>query len=593
MSVKNDLDECLIEIHDTFALCESGTFPFFFIVGAGVSAPQIPTASEIIELCKKKVKNNISFSRWENEAKTMNESLLYSFWIEKAYPSQETRRLFFKNLVEQAKISDSNLQIANILMSKQFINLVVTPNFDNQIERSLNYLNYFSYVSSVNNDDNLTINLRSNETQIIHLHGSYTSYNIKNLQHEIKSIKSDVQLNSMQTVLEQIFKDRSPIVLGYSGTENDLIMDTIKKRLSLGVPYKYYWFCYDSNAYSKLPEWLKNDQNVVFYYPNKMDDEIYAELIRQGLYASTNIISDSKNVLLKIRESFKINSPELFDNPLMPARNLISNIDFNKSVYDLKCYEEELLKLEAKHFENLNKKNKLIKLFNENNINSFIFYVKKYLGTNSNFTNSDFDYICKNLIEKLIFNHSVSFEQKKKLLSFCFNIPSYRNTSITRRIAYFSLVCMLSAAKAYKKNEKFSYLMSFFHNYSDALLLNIIDSKYKFIKNCQDFEKDFNLLSNHYFKKATNLEYIIYLDLCPIFILLASMVACKNDQESIITDVFEKIVKIDSKKIYRNKKLKNIVSFVIPILSKVDNFESKIYEVIIQNFHIKKISNLK
>lgn len=147
---------------------------------------------------------------------------------------------------------------------------------------------------------------------------------------------------------------------------------------------------------------------------------------------------------------------------------------------------------------------------------------------------------------------------------------------------------MLSAEKAYKKNEKFSYLMSFFHNYSDALLLNIIDSKYKFVKNCQDFEKDFNLLSNHYFKKVTNLEYIIYLDLCQIFILLASMVACKNDQESIITDVFERIVKIDSKKIYRNKKLKNIVSFVIPILSKVDNFDSKIYEVIIQNFHIKK-----
>ena len=66
-----------------------------------------------------------------------------------------------------------------------------------------------------------------------------------------------------------------------------------------------------------------------------------------------------------------------------------------------------------------------------------------------------------------------------------------------------------------------------------------------------------------------------------------------NIKQSIITDVFEKIVKIDSKKIYRNKKLKNIVSFVIPILSKVDNFESKIYEVIIQNFHIKKISNLK
>lgn len=104
MSIKNDLDECLSEIHDTFALCESGTFPFFFIVGAGVSAPQIPTANGIIELCKKKVKNNISFSRWENEAKTMNESLLYSFWIEKAYPSQEKDAYFLKILLNKPKL---------------------------------------------------------------------------------------------------------------------------------------------------------------------------------------------------------------------------------------------------------------------------------------------------------------------------------------------------------------------------------------------------------------------------------------------------------------------------------------------------------
>lgn len=46
-------------------------YPYFFIVGAGISAPEIPIASEIIKKCKRKCKelDEISYIQFENETK--------------------------------------------------------------------------------------------------------------------------------------------------------------------------------------------------------------------------------------------------------------------------------------------------------------------------------------------------------------------------------------------------------------------------------------------------------------------------------------------------------------------------------------------
>lgn len=44
-------------------------YPYFFIVGAGISAPEIPIASEIIKKCKRKCEelDEISYIQFENE----------------------------------------------------------------------------------------------------------------------------------------------------------------------------------------------------------------------------------------------------------------------------------------------------------------------------------------------------------------------------------------------------------------------------------------------------------------------------------------------------------------------------------------------
>ncbi len=67
-------------------------FPYFFIVGAGISVPEIPAAYEIIDECKDKSKkfDEISYIQFENEIKSCetNPMRCYSKWIEFAYPNK-------------------------------------------------------------------------------------------------------------------------------------------------------------------------------------------------------------------------------------------------------------------------------------------------------------------------------------------------------------------------------------------------------------------------------------------------------------------------------------------------------------------------
>ena len=77
-------------------------FPYFFIVGAGISVPEIPAAYEIIDECKDKSKkfDEISYIQFENEIKSCetNPMRCYSKWIEFAYPNRIDRSNLFKIL---------------------------------------------------------------------------------------------------------------------------------------------------------------------------------------------------------------------------------------------------------------------------------------------------------------------------------------------------------------------------------------------------------------------------------------------------------------------------------------------------------------
>ena len=124
-----DLNEAINEIKNILDDVENS--PFFLMVGAGVSIPNIPSAQSIIEICRKKL--NIT------KKDTINYACEYSEILSKAFPSPELRRKFLESIIVNTKITDSNMELADILLSKKLTNTLFTTNFDNQIERAISF----------------------------------------------------------------------------------------------------------------------------------------------------------------------------------------------------------------------------------------------------------------------------------------------------------------------------------------------------------------------------------------------------------------------------------------------------------------------
>jgi hypothetical protein len=61
--------------------------------------------------------------------------------------------------------------------------------------------------------------------------------------------------------------ESSPIVIGYSGWESDVIMQSLKRRLELDIPHNFYWFCHSQEDAESLPRWLTSNKSVIIIAP--------------------------------------------------------------------------------------------------------------------------------------------------------------------------------------------------------------------------------------------------------------------------------------------------------------------------------------
>lgn len=258
-----NLNQAIYEIKD--ALNERDN-PFFFIVGAGISYDSVPLARDIIELCKDKIKESkVTFNVDEN----LKGAEEYSFWLEKAYPQPISRQRSFRELIENKNITPANFRLAHLLAYSNLGNIVVTPNFDDFLTRALNHFNV-KHIICDHPESAFKVNSEIKDIQIVHVHGTYLSYDCCNLTPEIiaRNKGSELTTNTMASLLERVAESISPIVVGYSGWENDVIMTSLRKRLqSRRLPYKLYWFCYSGDQLNTLPKWLVDHNDVVFVVP--------------------------------------------------------------------------------------------------------------------------------------------------------------------------------------------------------------------------------------------------------------------------------------------------------------------------------------
>ncbi|MDW8354616.1 MAG: tetratricopeptide repeat protein [Bryobacterales bacterium] len=251
-----DLNTAVRQIKQT---CENNDCPFFFVVGAGISAPEVPLAAEIVQHCKKK-----AIADGVPEHDDPKDPLRrYSHWFSQAYPSPKDRQQYLRSLIEGKPISHANLRLAHLLVSRKIARIVVTLNFDDFLLRALRLFGEAPLVSD-HPQTLARIDLANErDIQVLHVHGVYWFYDLCNLEGEIKERAKDVD-----ELLELILWNRSPIVVGYSGWEHDVVMTVLKKILNRGrLPFNLYWCCYRRNEIQRLPDWLKEHSSVRFVVP--------------------------------------------------------------------------------------------------------------------------------------------------------------------------------------------------------------------------------------------------------------------------------------------------------------------------------------
>lgn len=183
MGKKIKLKEAVNLIWETVKITEeqstNGELPYVFIVGAGISAPEILSAHGIVQHCQEKIKelyqDDEELDRVFEESKkfTVNSAGYYSYWFGQAYKNKIHRQQYLKRIINKARISTSNLLLAQILNNKKIATTVITPNFDNQLLKSLNLLGNYNVFSANNVLDNIALSRNSSDIQLMHVHGTY------------------------------------------------------------------------------------------------------------------------------------------------------------------------------------------------------------------------------------------------------------------------------------------------------------------------------------------------------------------------------------------------------------------------------------
>jgi len=100
------------------------------MIGAGLSWPVIPLASEIVRIIRQGYPDLPTAPRADVASE-------YSWYIEQAFKTKEERAEFSLGLIQRKPLSRSNCLLAELLKNRIAGDIVLTTNFDDQVEHAL------------------------------------------------------------------------------------------------------------------------------------------------------------------------------------------------------------------------------------------------------------------------------------------------------------------------------------------------------------------------------------------------------------------------------------------------------------------------
>jgi tetratricopeptide (TPR) repeat protein len=306
----------------------STDYPFFLIFGAGVSYPSIPLADGIVERCREQLQKLGA----DLPPETSNPLERYESHFQAAYQHKKSRQEFLSSLIRTKPIPAATFRLAHLLGTGKLTNLIFTPNFDELLSRALRLLGSDDFVICDHPKTSQRINPNARELQLIHVHGTHWFYDCCNLRHEIKNRSTGApDGESMRDRLDEVLRTRSPIVVGYAGWEDDVIMQALKQRIEgKDLPYNLYWFCYKRAEAQRLPKWLTEHDDVRLVVPTgstappQTEDVSAAGTSRKAPPSSPSLeggqapepVLPAFQVFDALIEAFHLDRPSLTANPL-------------------------------------------------------------------------------------------------------------------------------------------------------------------------------------------------------------------------------------------------------------------------------------
>jgi hypothetical protein len=230
---------------------------------------------------------------------------LYQYFFEEHLKSPNQQRDVINDIIDEA---DDRLNWAHAclgeLVNQRYVHTVLTTNFDQLVLQGIIRTGLLPVVA-----DGLEvlnrITAKPRRPQVVHLHGSMHTYNLRNSREAVVETAADLTAQSMMFSLLQ--GSSMLVVVGYAGAE-DGVMRLLRDASKTMPQSVIYWVTYEGGA-DKLSEpctELLSGENKFIVQGGEADD-FFSEVMRELKIGQPAWVRDPIAVLSK--QSLKLQAP--------------------------------------------------------------------------------------------------------------------------------------------------------------------------------------------------------------------------------------------------------------------------------------------
>lgn len=355
-----------------------------FWIGAGCSrSAGIPLAGEIAQQCVRKLADSYSSGtvktedplealKWLHENEKVNKNWysagkpkwgqLYGQIFEEELKSiNEQREIILQSIAQgDGKINWAHLCLGE-LVERGYIHTVLTTNFDQLVLEGIIRTGILPVIAD--GIESLTrIDSIPNTPQVVHLHGSMHTYNMRNSAADVLETERELALNGM---LYTLLRECSTlVVIGYAGGEEGVmkvLLEVAKSLPNLVV----YWILHEGN-----PDSLSNQARELlglghnkFFIPDSDADTFFSQIMAALAIGIPEWMDDPTTNMIEQSKKFASSEDEDIQIKIKNYREKVQELNTKWKAIQIQSSDPldkiATLRLEGKHREALDELRKM------------------------------------------------------------------------------------------------------------------------------------------------------------------------------------------------------------------------------------------